>query len=134
MNQALAVMVNNKGLGLAQIEPPQPPKWASILTGISTGITTAIGAYQQARQPQQQQIQNQPPTLAHNTARPAAEADESGEENSDPSKKPNGIKTDFRFNLSDGLCIGGTCIPPLYLGLGAIALFLLYKEPPKGRR
>jgi len=133
MNQALAVMVNNEGLGFAQVEQPQTPKWQSILSAVTAAIPIGVGVYQATRQPQQP-IQYAPPTLTPNQPRAAAAAEAASEEETKtPAAKeePNSVGATIKFDPNKGLCIGNTCIPVLYLGLGGLMLFFLYKDPPR---
>lgn len=128
MNQAMAVMINDSGLGFAALpQTAQTPKWQSILTSIGAAIPTVIGTYQATRQPQQPQYSQQP-------APPAAPQRSQVDDGEDDSRSSTAIKTNVGFDLSKGLNIGGTNIPILYLALGAGALYLLYREPPKRGR
>lgn len=124
MNQAMAVMINDSGLGFAA--PPQTaqvPKWQSILTSIGAAIPTVVGTYQASRQPQPQYSQQALPPAAPQRSEVSEEADSS-----------TAIKTNVGFDLNKGLNIGGINIPILFLALGGVGLYLLFKEPPKRGR
>lgn len=125
MNQAMAVMVNDSNLGFAApIDAvPQTPKWQSILTAIGTAIPTVVGTYNATRQVPQPVPVAQPA--------PQPRADSSYEE---PSTSPTGVSANVGFDLNKGLNIGGIQIPILFLALGGVGLYLLFKEPPKRGR
>ena len=125
MNQALAVLVNDNNLGFAApIDmAPQVPKWQSILTAIGTAIPTVVGTYNATRQPVIQQPVQQVPVQ-----QPAPLPNTPAEDDS------RSINANVGFSLDKGLNIGGIQIPVLFLALGAGALYLLFKEPPRRGR
>jgi len=98
---------------------PSSASWMKLFTAVGSGLTAATRAYQQAGQPPQL-----PPQYAP--------SNNSG--NSNRARDNGGINTKIGFDLNKGLNLGGTTIPTMYLALGGLMLFLLYKEPPrKGR-
>lgn len=126
MNQALAVMTNDSSLGFAQIPQQQTPKWQSILTAVGAAIPTVVGTYNATRQ------QPQYPQPVPQSSAPLQRSTSDYED--EPARRSDSINTNVGFSLSDGLNIGGTRIPVLYLALGLGALYLLYREPPKRGR
>lgn len=126
MNQAMAVMVNDNNLGFAApIDAvPQTPKWQSILTAIGTAIPTVVGTYNSTRQAPQ------PAPIAQPAPQPRPIDSASNEDNSSPT----GVSANVGFDLNKGLNIGGIQIPVLFLALGGVGLYLLFKEPPRRGR
>ncbi|HEX9005408.1 MAG TPA: hypothetical protein VGB07_36210 [Blastocatellia bacterium] len=124
MYQALTA---NDGLGFLPAET-QVPKWQSILTGVAAAIPTVVGTYNQTRQPT---VQPSYPAQYPPPSQPIAQQPAPPESTSE---SRTGVSTNVGFDLESGLNIGGTRIPVLFLALGGLALFLLYREPPKRGR
>ena len=95
-------------------------KWASILNAVNQVVPVAVSSYQASRAPQP--IPQQAPQPV-----PQAPVERDAEAR-------RGINTNIGFDLDGGLNLGGTTIPTLYLALGGLALFLLYREPPRRGR
>jgi len=126
MNQALAVLTNDSNLGFAAPPlPAQVPKWQSILTAIGTAIPTVVGTYNATRQ------QPQPDYSQAAPAAPAPVATREPEPAADDSRS---VSTNVGFSLDKGLNIGGIQVPILFLALGGVGLYLLFKEPPRRGR
>ncbi len=126
MNQAMAVMVNDNNLGFAapMDAVPQVPKWQSILTSIGAAIPTVVGTYNSTRQAPQ------PVPIAQPAPQPRP-IDPSYDE---PQPSSTGVSANVGFDLNKGLNIGGIQIPVLFLALGGVGLYLLFKEPPRRGR
>ncbi len=125
MNQAMARMVNDNNLGFAApMETAQVPKWQSILTAIGTAIPTVVGTYNATRQPPQIQQPVQQAPMPQPVSQPSTDED-------DDSRS---VKTNVGFSLDKGLNIGGIQVPILFLALGGVGLYLLFKEPPRRGR
>lgn len=121
----LTTVTANDGLLGFQAVPPQVPgqsKWASILNAVGQAIPVAVGSYQASRAPQP--IPQQAPAPQPVQQAPVERDDDAR----------SGINTNIGFDLNRGLNIGGTTIPTLYLALGGLGLYLLYREPPRRGR
>lgn len=97
-------------------------KWASILNAVNQVVPVAVSTYQASRAPQS--IPQQAPAPQPVPQAPVERDDEARR----------GINTNIGFDLDRGLNLGGTTIPTLYLALGGLCLFLLYREPPRRGR
>ena len=129
MNQALAVLVNDNNLGFAAppagFGAPQQPKWQSILTAVGAAIPTVVGTYNATRQ---QPLPQSSPQPQQSIAAPLPVSSPQSEDD------PHAVRTDVGFSLERGLNIGGIRIPILFLALGGVGLYLLFKEPPRRGR
>jgi hypothetical protein len=119
-------MVNDNNLGFAAPPSQQTPKWQSILTAVGAAIPTVVGTYNATRQPPPQY-----PTPQPVAASPQPVSSQRADYEEDDSRA---IRTNVGFSLDRGLNIGGIQIPVLFLALGGVGLYLLFKEPPRRGR